>query len=237
MENGYTGKADELLEAYCKFRIPGELRQVLDCIERKTYGYHKKMDWIAQSQIAEMTEMNRSNVNRSLSKLITHKLVIKNDNQLGINKNYEEWIPFKGHKVIKNDNKEKVIKNDSKVIISDQKVIKNDSNKRDLTKDNNKKEYSNEIRFLAKLLKNQVKRNYPFVSGNPVETDFDEIDKLHRIDGYDYKMIKAVIDWSQADGFWKQNIRSGSKLRQKFEDLLVRIKSNVVDKRGKNYDE
>jgi hypothetical protein len=71
--------------------------------------------------------------------------------------------------------------------------------------------------------------NYDFMAHKLSEKDYQrwagDIEKLHRIDGYDYKVITAVLDWSQKDDFWKQNIRSGATLRKQFTSLLVRIKS------------
>jgi len=42
-ENGYIKIANELWDALTGIRIPGEVRQVLDYIFRKTYGYNKKI--------------------------------------------------------------------------------------------------------------------------------------------------------------------------------------------------
>jgi len=54
-ENGYTPIANEIMEALCRIRIPGEERQVLDCILRKTYGWNKCEDAISLTQFMEMT--------------------------------------------------------------------------------------------------------------------------------------------------------------------------------------
>lgn len=115
-ENGHTDLANELLEAMGRFRIPGMERQVFDVIMRKTWGWKKKCDRIALSQLVEATGMSKPNVSRSLSKLIINRLVIKSDNKLQINKNYLEWIPFG---VIKSDNGEKLSKVITNVIKSD----------------------------------------------------------------------------------------------------------------------
>lgn len=135
-ENGYVPIANEIMDALGRFRIPGECRQVLDVIFRKTYGFNKKEDAIANSQFVEFTGMKKGNVSRSLSKLITNKIVIRSDNTskdgsiLKINKDYQAWIPF----VIRSDNKIKKKKVLSKrqpklskvitpVIRSDNKVL------------------------------------------------------------------------------------------------------------------
>jgi phage replication O-like protein O len=95
VENGYTRTANELMDALIRFRIPGEVRQVLDCIFRKTYGYNKKEATLSNLDIVLMTGLKKQNVSRALSKLITQKVVIKKDDRLSVNKNYKEWISFK----------------------------------------------------------------------------------------------------------------------------------------------
>jgi hypothetical protein len=44
-------------------------------------------------------------------------------------------------------------------------------------------------------------------------------------DGNSQEQIAYVIRWVQADSFWKANVRSASKLREKFDDLVARIRS------------
>lgn len=78
--------------------------------------------------------------------------------------------------------------------------------------------------FIASTMAQLVVANYSFAKVEPQKWAAD-IEKLNRIDGYPYDVIMAVVRWSQDDDFWKQNIRSGSKLRKQFETLLVRMKS------------
>jgi len=42
-------------------------------------------------------------------------------------------------------------------------------------------------------------------------------------DGRTHEEVAAVIDWCQADSFWKSNILSPAKLRQKFTQLSLRM--------------
>jgi phage replication O-like protein O len=96
-ENGYTPIANEIMDALCKYRIPGECRQVLDCIFRMTYGFSRKEVEISNNQISVMTGLSRQNVIRSLnwldSKLILSRLKTESNktNVLKFNKNYTEW--------------------------------------------------------------------------------------------------------------------------------------------------
>jgi phage replication O-like protein O len=75
-ENGYTAIANEIMDALAKIRIPGEERQVLDSILRKTYGWNKCEDPIALSQFVEMTGLNKPHIVRSINGLLLKKVII-----------------------------------------------------------------------------------------------------------------------------------------------------------------
>ncbi|PUB87046.1 MAG: hypothetical protein DBP02_02030 [gamma proteobacterium symbiont of Ctena orbiculata] len=47
----------------------------------------------------------------------------------------------------------------------------------------------------------------------------DDIRKMREIDKRTHDDIKAVFEWAHNDSFWKTNIRSPSKLREKFDGL------------------
>lgn len=51
----------------------------------------------------------------------------------------------------------------------------------------------------------------------------DDIRKLVEIDGRAVEEVEKVIDWCQDDPFWKSNILSGRKLREKFPTLLLQM--------------
>ena len=97
-ENGFVPICTEVMEALIRYRIPGEQRQCLDFIIRKTYGYNKKEDRISNSQFVESTGMNKANVCRALRELSKKQLVVKNDNTTPttyrFNKHYGEWEPL-----------------------------------------------------------------------------------------------------------------------------------------------
>lgn len=100
-ENGYTAIANEIMEALCRYRIPGEARQVLDCVLRLTYGFtDRKEVELSYTDIAKMTGLSRRNVVRAVAYLVSKAtLSVRNDttsktsgaNTLKFNKNYEEW--------------------------------------------------------------------------------------------------------------------------------------------------
>ena len=119
LENGFTQIANELYDALVAFRIPGEERQCLDYIIRKTYGFHKVEDSISNSQFVSATGLKKGNVCRAIKSLVLKQLVIKNDNKriptYRFNKNYKQW------KVL--SKKQPVINMTTSVIKSDNKVL------------------------------------------------------------------------------------------------------------------
>jgi phage replication O-like protein O len=94
-ENGHIQIATQIYEAFCKIRISGEARQVLDFIIRKTYGFHKKEDKIALSQFCLGTGLRKPTVCKALNKLKNMKLIIQIDNDdiniYRFNKDFDTW--------------------------------------------------------------------------------------------------------------------------------------------------
>ena len=59
----------------------------------------------------------------------------------------------------------------------------------------------------------------------------EDIDKMHRIDGREWRKIAGAIDWSQRDDFWHQNILSGANLRKHYDRMEERA-SVEIEKNG-----
>lgn len=95
-ENGYTATAHELIEAFCRLQISGGAHRVLRVIERKTYGFNKKTDFISISQFQKYTHLDRRTVTRALDELEKCKIILversQETNQYTINKDYDTWV-------------------------------------------------------------------------------------------------------------------------------------------------
>lgn len=105
------------------------------------------------------------------------------------------------------------------------KIAQSSDKNKHRTKKNNK-HIPIEARNLETALYLSVKRNFPNLQvKDPQGSWAEDIEKIHRIDGYSWEKIVAVAKWSQEDNFWQQNIRSGKKLREKFDTLMVRVTS------------
>lgn len=98
LQHGYVRLANAIYDQLAKYRIPGEARQVMDFIIRKTYGWSKTEDVIPLSQFVAGTGLKKATVCRAINKLVHLNLIIKKDNVRGtsykFNKDFESWTPL-----------------------------------------------------------------------------------------------------------------------------------------------
>ena len=241
-ENGYTPIANEIMDKLAKTRIPGEARQVLDFILRKTYGFHKKEDYISNAQFVSATGLKKTNVCRSLNKLVDMNIVIKKDNSKRIiycfNKDFDSWkLLSKKITVIKKDNA--VIKKDNAVIKKDNNCyqkrypqkIKDNIQKKLLQKRVENKFSIDSIEMkLALLLFNLIRERNPDHKKPNLQKWAEHIDLMIRRDKRDPEKIAYIIRWCQSDnvpdkrGFcWANNILSTKKLRDQYDQLVLKM--------------
>ena len=81
--------------------------------------------------------------------------------------------------------------------------------------------------LLAKFLENNITENNPKFPQSESQRqrwakDFDLMIRRDKIDADD---IAEVIEWCQRDNFWRSNILSGKKLREKYQQLRMKIES------------
>jgi phage replication O-like protein O len=91
LEDGHTQIANEILEQMMKLHLSGNQWQVLLCIIRKTYGFKKKVDYIANFQIQKATGLGKSVVSRTLRELQARNIITRNGKISGLQKNWESW--------------------------------------------------------------------------------------------------------------------------------------------------
>lgn len=99
-KNGHIKIANELIEHFAKVNIPGQEMRIIWVLWRKTWGWEqgdrrKDWDWISITQFEKMTGMKKSNVHISLKSLLAKRLILKQDNLLKFNQNYNEWLLVK----------------------------------------------------------------------------------------------------------------------------------------------
>lgn len=86
---------------------------------------------------------------------------------------------------------------------------------------------------LAELLHNLMQEN---TDGReirrPKTSDYEDINKMNRLDKLSYEKIELIIRWCQQDKFWQSNIRSTGALRKKYDTLEMQAKRFYNDKQG-----
>ena len=251
-EDGHVDIANEIVEALAKIHLSSYESQVLWAIFRKTYGWHKKEDWITNSQIAEMTEIAESHVSRTIKILIQKKLVTKNGIKLGFQKDYEQWEKLP--KGVTSHHKEKLPKGDMKlpkgvieVTKGGHEVTKGGIHKRNYTKETLTKEtiqktpshkffeknsvtYQLTIYFEGKIIENNRAINKK--NDTQIQSWCKDMDYLTRIDKAKPDEIKKIINWVVEDKFWAKNILCPASLRKHYP----RFYKEVID-RGKSLEE
>ena len=48
------------------------------------------------------------------------------------------------------------------------------------------------------------------------------------------EQIVYLMDWVQKDSFWKTNVLSVSKLREKYDQLVLKVKEDIKKKNNSN---
>jgi phage replication O-like protein O len=210
LENGYTQIANETMEALAGIRISGEARQCLDVIFRKTYGFHKKRDFIALSQFCLLSKMPKPLVCRGLHKLEQMNIIIiKKDNGnislYEFNKDFSTWIPL-SKKIILSKKIMGVIKKDKQVL------SKKIHTKETLTKDTFTKDIKREstpFEKMGKFIRTVKERN----------EDYDRfIENFKNKTNLDISVIVLEID--KFISYWTELNKSGTKQKWELESTF-----------------
>ncbi|MGD0488851.1 MAG: replication protein [Syntrophorhabdales bacterium] len=91
LENGYTSIANEIIEALMRTNLSAYQIRILWGIWRRTYGFHKKEDWLSNSQLVEMTGLRKQHISRTIKELLQRNIVTKSGYKVAFNKDYTQW--------------------------------------------------------------------------------------------------------------------------------------------------
>ncbi len=92
LDDGFIMIAMRLYEELIGANLTRNQAKVAHAVCRKTYGFKKKMDRIADSQIAEIARISRSKACIAKNELISMKVLISEGGMIGPNKNIHEWV-------------------------------------------------------------------------------------------------------------------------------------------------
>ena len=92
------------------------------------------------------------------------------------------------------------------------------------------KRYSNEsfefkcVRYLVKSITDEMPSAKVPASDEQIDKWCDNIEKMVRLDKRSQDEIYSTLVYARTDDFWKANIRSTSKFREKYETLYLQMK-------------
>lgn len=87
-----------------------------------------------------------------------------------------------------------------------------------------------DVQEVCEHLSRRIKENSVKKGTGTITTQWrEDARKLIDLDGVKPGVIHAVIDWCQNDSFWKGNILSMRKLREKFDQLALKAESQGVN--------
>ena len=232
MTTSNNGLPGYILEALAKLKLTSSQQRVLYTI------------WLHQSEpisgldITRFTGIHESLIRKDLRELVSYKIVNRQfDDTKGIgrgmkpltsvNTNISEWT-IKGYQ----DSAPLGEKGITTAHLSDDKGALNSAGVRDkgtqdsapLLDNNSAKKPSEQAVELANLLRSLILRNNPKSKAPDLTKWAVDVDRMMNIDNRTPEEIKSVIEFCQNDDFWQVNILSTSKLREKFDQLYLKMK-------------
>lgn len=219
IEQGYTRIANEILENIMKVSLNGTQFRIVMAVWRFTYGFQRKEHELSVRFLAAAIAASRSQVERELAVLIERKILLtkeqgtKRARQIQFNKNYEDWgnasAARQATPEIKKPAKKKSTPKKTKTYDEDSTYFKM------------AKYFFGRVAAVAEA----EGLNHLILKAD-LQKWSDEMRKLIEIDKQDKHLVRAVMDWVTTDSFWKTNVLSAKKLRDKFGELAIKMKAN-----------
>jgi hypothetical protein len=139
-----------------------------------------------------------------------------------------------------NQQKDNTVITDDNTVITENnkgKESKEKESKEKESKENKKKEKSSSpkqvydedsihYQLALRLFKNILSNNPDYKEPN-LQSWANDVRLMMERDNRTEEQISYLMDWVQNDSFWKTNILSVSKLREKYDQLVMRVKENM----------
>jgi phage replication O-like protein O len=220
IEKGHTRIANEILEHISKTNLNGTQFRIVMVIWRYTYGFQRKQHELSNAYISHSIGIkNRSVVVRELNILLKRKIIIsvgiglRGTKILSFNKNYDEW----DHTQVKEETQQP-------------KQVEPKKPKKQVRKYDESNTYFKMAMYFHGLVSTVAKEAgvEHLIKKANLNSWADDFRKLIELDGVDKRLAKDVMDWVTQHDFWKINVLSAKKLREKFSELA--IKMNAANK-------
>lgn len=244
-------KNEILIEIFAKGKLSRMEMRIVSYVMRWSWGFdgkERRQDWtrsVMEKQIADDLGVHKVVICRTIKQMIQRKILLTEKLTKGLcyqfNEHYRDWKKLT-KKLINKKLTKKLIKVNRKVnkkltekLICDAGKQEPESNTETLkeTKETIKKRRSekkhqfSELHLtLTDLLITLIKQNKPdrILGGNNYRERWaNDMRLTEEKDERSMDRIREVIEFSQRDSFWKQNIKSVEKLRKHFDDLEMKM--------------
>lgn len=238
VEDGYTRTANAIVEAFMRAPLTSREARVIRVIERMTYGWNKPEDWIAASIISEMTGMPEGKCSETLNNLIRKKVVTRNGggrSPVRINKEVSEWDFTAQRSRVTPKQKANPEWGESPqdgvtqspqdgVTPKDRKDTLEPKGSKSSSKKPSPKKWGEEVDHeLAEFMHATVTADLTNPKKPNLTAWANDIRLMRTRDGRSVEQIRYLINWVSRDSFWKTNVLCPSKLREKWDQLELKV--------------
>lgn len=200
MRENYTKIPNEILEALARMRFRNYEFRYIFVLLRKTLGFHKRSDRIANKQFVKSTGIGKWHISHTQKRLIEAKVVTRRGNKLSLNLNYGEW---------------KLLPNRATVASWGGKVASRGGHKRNYTKENISSSKRGKISFKKEdynlLLKEYEELKGISLQGQEVKPVLQAIKSMF-LSGRTTEQILACMQWCASE--WPQKWTIGTVQRK-----------------------
>ena len=257
LEDGYTRIANELLEAVMLAGMTQHQLLVFMAVMRKTYGFNKKVDWVSNEQLSQLTGMLPHKCSAAKSALVKRNILTQEGRMTGINKELNEWknepypkrvnLPESGKKCLPESGNgsypNRVTTKDN--ITKDKKDIKHTSENSGESSDERLKSLpvvrpdaavrsprgdkwgTADDLLAAQWIFSRVQVITPTAQQPNWPAWANDIRLMRDSLKVSHREICEVFTWANGNQFWQTNILSPSKLRKQWATLKAQMSQPV----------
>jgi phage replication O-like protein O len=215
IEKGYTRIANEILENIAKANLNGTQFRILLTLLRYTYGFRRKEYEMPLAFIAKTISTTKGHANKEITTLIERGYIKflgigpRRGRILSFNKIYDEWDKPLEHLEQKEPKQPK----------------SKPPKKPKFSEDNTYYKMAIYFHDLVSAVGKEAGVEHLLKKAN-LQSWADDFRKLIELDGVDKRLAKDVMDWVTQDPFWRTNVLSAKKFREKFGELAIKMKSS-----------
>lgn len=239
VEDGYTRLANEILENIMKASLNGTQFRIVMAVWRYTYGFQRKEHDLSLNFLAKAIAASRGQVDRELTALIDRNIICvvgtggRGSRVISFNKNHSEWTDRPLNSGLSSNPSTEPSSTVSTEVSSTSRT-KKESIKEKNKETRQSKKYAEDSTYykMADYFHSKVvavaeaEGLTHLIIKSDKQKWADDFRKLFEKDGVqDKHLIREVIDWVTSDPFWKVNVLSAKKFRDKFGELALKMKA------------